>query len=173
MLIETERTRIRHFKADDFHDLFEILSDPMVMENTEPPYDAEKCRAFLDDFCVEKKKGLAVVHKQADKVIGYVLFAPYGEADVYEIGWIFNKAYWRQGYAFEAIGALLKFAFLELNTHKVFAEAIDAVKSVKLMEKLGMKWEGVQRQQTRDNDGAWRDLYFYGLLREEYTDRQV
>jgi RimJ/RimL family protein N-acetyltransferase len=36
-----------------------------------------------------------------------------------------------------------------------------------------MKWEGVQRQQTRDNDGAWRDLYFYGLLREEYTDRQV
>ena len=55
-----------------------------------------------------------------------------------------------------------------MNTHKVFAEAIDSVKSVGLMQKLGMKLEGVQRSQTKDNDGKPADLYLYGLLAEDW-----
>ena len=46
---------------------------------------------------------------------------------------------------------MIDYAFTELNAHKVFAEAIDAKKSVALMQKLGMKLEGVQRSQTKDN----------------------
>lgn len=44
------------------------------------------------------------------------------------------------------------------------AETIDSQKSVSLMEKLGMKREGVQRSQTKDNLGNWTDLYLYGIL---------
>ena len=60
-------------------------------------------------------------------------------------------------------------AFQTLQAHKLFAETVDAVKSIGLMEKLGMVPEGVQRQQTRDSGGAWADLYFYGLLREDWN----
>ncbi len=99
-------------------------------------------------------------------MIGYILFNAFEEG-VYEIGWIFNKNYWRQGYAFESCKAVVEYAFNQLEAHKIFAEAIDSVKSVGLMKKLGMRLEGIQRSQTKDNDGTWADLYFYGLLKEE------
>ena len=103
---------------------------------------------------------------KAENLIGYILFNEFDEG-VYEMGWIFNRQHWRQGYAYEACKAVIDYAFDVLNAHKVFAEAIDANKSVGLMKKLGMRLEGVQRSQTKDNEGSWADLYFYGLLRED------
>lgn len=38
------------------------------------------------------------------------------------------------------------------------------------MKKLGMRPEGIQRSQTRDNHGNWADLYSYGLLEEYYRE---
>ena len=58
---------------------------------------------------------------------------------------------------------------MERNIHKIFAEAIDGVKSVGLMKKLGMRLEGVQREQTDDNFGNWADLYLYGILQNEWA----
>lgn len=108
---------------------------------------------------------MAAVLKDNNKVIGYILFNDL-EEDVYEIGWFFNRGYWRQGFAYEACSKVIEYAFGKLNAHKVFAETIDAKKSVGLMKRLGMVQEGIQRSQTRDNDGVWQDLYFYGLLTE-------
>ena len=102
----------------------------------------------------------------AGKVIGYLLFRPFGEG-VYEIGWFFNRAFWRQGYAYEACKAVLDDAFDRRNAHKVFAETIDGERSVPLMKKLGMRPEGVQRSQTKDPLGNWADLYLYGILAED------
>lgn len=167
-LIETERTGVRYFLESDFDDLHEIFSNPLVMENTEAPYDQEKTRAFLNGFCIKMKRALAVVHKEDDKVIGYLLFSDSLEEDVYELGWIFNENYWRQGLAFEVMSPLIHYTFRELKAHKVFAEAIDDLKSVGLMKKLGMHLEGRQKEQVRDQKGLWRDLYFYGLLEEDY-----
>ena len=62
----------------------------------------------------------------------------------------------------------MDYSFGKLKAHKVFAEAIDTVKSVSLMQKLGMQLEGIQRSQTKDNHGNWRDLYFYGMLEEDW-----
>ena len=62
----------------------------------------------------------------------------------------------------------MKYGFSDMKLHKVVAETIDGVKSVGLMEKLGMKREGVQRNQTRNNEGNWVDLYLYGLLQDEF-----
>ena len=100
-------------------------------------------------------------------MIGYILF---NEIDprVYEMGWFFNRNYWRQGYASEACKAVINYAFRELNPHKIFAETIDGVKSVGLMQKLGMKLEGTQRSQMKDTNGNQADLYLYGLLAEDW-----
>ena len=62
---------------------------------------------------------------------------------------------------------IIEYGFCELAIHKVVAETIDSQKSVNLMEKLGMKREGVQRSQTKDNSGNWADLYLYGILRSD------
>ena len=171
MYLETPRLIVREFTPEDAADLYEIFGDAETMENCEPAYDFAKAKKFLEDFCIGRKGAVAAVLKDTGKVIGYILFKSLGEdpaEDVYETGWIFNKAYWRQGYAYESCSRVIDYAFSQLNAHKVMAEAIDGVKSVSLMKKLGMKPEGVQRSHTGDNRGGWADLYLYGLLREEW-----
>ncbi len=166
MEIGTNRLIIRNFLKGDAQDLYEILGDDETMEYCEPAYTFEKTEKFLEAFCIGRNGAVAAVHKETGKVIGYILFHEL-EDEIYEIGWFFNKAYWRQGYAYESCKAVIDYAFGELKAHKIVAETIDAVKSVSLMKKLGMELEGIQRSQTRDNHGNWADLYFYGLQNKE------
>ena len=165
--IEAERLVIRNYTSDDVNDLYDILGDAETMKNCEPAYDIEKTKDFLHSFCIDRNGAVAAVHKQSQKVIGYILF---NEIDphVYEIGWLFNRSYWRQGYAYEACKAVIDYAFHDLAAQKVFAETIDGVKSVRLMRKLGMKLEAVQRIQTKDNDEKATDLYLYELFATDW-----
>lgn len=162
MHIETQRLFIRDFIMNDVKDLHDILGDAEVMKNCEPVYSLEKTSEFLSEFCIRKGGAIAAVHKASGKMIGYILFNAFNE-DVYELGWFFNKNFWRKGYAYEACKAVIDYAFTELKAHKLFAETIDCVKSVGLMKKLGMQLEGIQRSHTKDSDGNWADLYLYGL----------
>lgn len=162
MYIETERMIIRNFNMDDVNDLHDILGDVETMKNCEPAYSFEQTQKFMKDFCITRKGALAAALKGSKKVIGYILFKPWEES-VYEMGWIFNKNHWRQGYAYEACSQLITYAFREMNVHKVVAETIDCRKSVPLMEKLGMKLEDIQKNQAKDNLGNWADLYLYGI----------
>lgn len=166
MNIETARMVIRDFTINDINDMQDILGDAETMKNCEPAYTIEKTADFLQKFCIEKGGAVAAVHKETAKVIGYILFNEFGEG-VYEIGWFFNRAFWGQGFAYESCKAVIYYAFDKMNAHKVFAETIDGIKSVNLMKKLGMKPEGIQRSQTKDNFGNWADLYLYGILSED------
>ena len=107
-----------------------------------------------------------MVHKTSGKLIGYLLLHETG-AGVFEMGWFFNKAFRRQGYAYEASDAVIRHAFTDFGAHKIFAETIDSVKAAGLMKKLGMQPEGIQRSHIRNNAGNWADLHLYGLLKEE------
>ena len=170
MEIETRRLRIRNFTEDDAADLYEILSDEETMELCEPVYTFEKTKAFLNEFCIGRNGAVAAVHKHDCKVIGYILFNEL-EKGIYEIGWFFNRAYWHQGFAFEACKAAMDYGFANLNAHMIFAETIDYTKSVPLMEKLGMEQEEIQRGQATDIHGNPADLYVYKLQRESTGER--
>ncbi|MCH5338559.1 MAG: GNAT family N-acetyltransferase [Acetatifactor sp.] len=172
MNIETARTVLRGFHLEDVDDLQEILGDEQVMEYLEPPYERDRTEEFLKEFCIEGKNALAVEHKESGKVIGYVLFKSCGQREVYEIAWVFHRSFWRMGYAYEACQALIVYAFKHMELQKIFAETIDPVKSAGLMKKLGMQLEGIQRKQTRNVRGEWADLYLYGLLREEFEEKE-
>lgn len=167
MYIETSRMIIRNFTLEDAADLHDIFGDAETMKNCEPAYDIEKTKDFLTSFCIGRNGAVVAVLKESGKMIGYILFNEFDEG-VYEIGWIYNRQYWRKGYAYESCKTVIDHAFGELNAHKVFAEAIDSVKSVGLMKKLGMQLEGIQRSQTKDLCGNWADLYFYGLLEDDW-----
>lgn len=158
---------IRGFRAEDAAGLHEILGDAVTMEYCEPPYDLDRTERFLTSFCMGQNGALAAVQRESGRVIGYILFKALCEG-VYEMGWIFNRGFWRQGYAYEACRAVIDDAFARRRAHKIVAETIDAVRSAGLMRKLGMRLEGVQRGQTRDIHGDWADMYLYGLLEEEW-----
>ena len=171
MYIETPRMIIRDFVPEDAADLHDIFGDDETMENCEPAYDFEKTKEFLTSFCIGRNGAVAAIHKESGKMMGYILFKMQDEG-VYEMGWIYNRQFWRQGYAYESCKAVMDYAFGELKAHKIFAEAIDTVKSVSLMQKLGMQHEGIQRSQTKDNHGNWSDLYFYGLLKDDWRKHE-
>ena len=164
MLLRTERLILRPYSPEDEKDLHEIFSDPEVMACCEMPYTPEKTRQALTCFR-EQALGCAAVHAASGKVIGHLLFhqLPLEEEGIYEIGWFFHRAYWRQGYAFEACKALIDYGFRQLHLHKICAETIDPLRSVALMQKLGMTHEGTFRSHTRAPGGDWADVYWYAI----------
>ena len=172
MYLETPRIIIRDFTPDDAADLHEILGDAETMEYCEPAYNFEKTKAFLTSFCIGRKGAVAAVHKESGALVGYILFNEF-DGGVYELGWFFNRRFWRQGLAFESCKAVIDYAFTERKAHKIFAETIDAVKSVGLMRKLGMQPEGILRSHTRNSHGAWTDLYCCGLLESDRNNIKV
>lgn len=165
MELKTERLLIRSYRKEDIQDFYEIFSNPVVMEQCEPPYSMETCVKWLNYF-INNPIAYAVEHTLTGKVIGHALFKqlPSEEEGIYEIGWIYNEQFWGQGYAYEASKALIDYGFEVLHLHKITAETIDPIKSVRLMKKLGMHKEAVLRRQTKDLSGSWVDLYWYGIL---------
>lgn len=75
MHLDTPRLTIRSFVPEDAADLQEILGDAKTMEYSEPPYDLEKTKQFLASFCIARGGGVVAVHRETNKVIGYILFS--------------------------------------------------------------------------------------------------
>ena len=164
MLFRTKRLILRPYSPADAADLHEIFSDPLVMEHCETPYTPEQTRQALSYF-IEKGLGYAVALADSGKVIGHLLFHQFPMEDdgIYEIGWFFNREYWRQGYAYEACCAMIDYGFRSLHLHKICAETIDPIRSAGLMEKLGMSHAGTFHSHTRAPDGRWADVYWYAI----------
>ncbi len=101
---------------------------------------------------------MTAVHKKSDKLIGYILFSEQNKG-VYEMGWSFNRSFWRHGYAYESCKALIRHAFEEREAHRIFAETIDPEKSVGLMKKLGMRMEDICPNGMKDSHGNCTELY--------------
>lgn len=173
MEITTDRLVIRRFEPTDWQDLYEYLSDPLVVR-FEPyePCSQEQCvaeaarRAGDDSF-------YAVALKDNGKVIGNLYLNP-GDFDTWELGYAFNSSYQGQGYATEATEALLDYAFRNLDTRRVVAScSSENNASWKLLERLNMRREGFHLQNVsfkKDQFGApiWFDSYSYAILKSEW-----
>ena len=136
MIVSTERLILRRFAEDDLLDLFEYLSDPEVVK-FEPyrPMTMEETREELDRR-IASDEMIAVELKSSGKMIGNVYLGK-RENNTLEIGFVFNRHYWNQGYASESCKALIQKAFLSGIT-KVYAECDPENQgSWKLLERLG------------------------------------
>ncbi len=84
-----------------------------------------------------------------------------------EIG-IGDRTYWGQGYGYEAMSILLRFAFAELNLHRLQLTVFGYnERAIALYEKLGFQREGVFREFLH-RDGQRYEMFLYGLLRREW-----
>jgi RimJ/RimL family protein N-acetyltransferase len=88
-----------------------------------------------------------------------------------EIGFVFHPTHQGRGYATEAAGALLPFAFDVLGLHRVIGrtEARNAG-SARVLEKLGMRREAhlVENEWVK---GEWQSELVYALLEHEWRAR--
>lgn len=170
MRLETDRLVIRSFTMDDLPALWDVFGDEETMAHMAPMTRGDTER-FLREFCVERTPpGAFAVQLREAGLVGYVLFNQVDAPGIYELGWVLRRELWGMGLAREASRALLEYAFTALDAHKVIAQTEDAVRAVPLLEGLGMVREGLQRRHGLGRDGTWKDIYWYGLLGEEYEN---
>lgn len=82
-----------------------------------------------------------------------------------ELGYWVGVPFWNRGYATEAAGALVGFGFEDLDLNRIQARHMTFnAASGRVMEKLGMKLEGIQRQAVLVR-GAFEDIALYAILR--------
>ncbi len=150
--LETDRLILREFNPADEQNLFDLDSDPAVVEFlTKRPSTREEVLASLERIENLRVKfqgrfGVwTVIERISGEFIGWFHFRP-GKRDLeniklIELGYRFKKSAWGQGYAQEGSRALIKKGFEELGVEEVFALTMETnVRSRNVMEKCGLKY---------------------------------
>ncbi len=168
--LETDRLRIRPFTMNDLDAAHQLL-DVEVPIAGEGHLEREERRRWLEWTLLSDKwlpwldqppyGDRAIVLKRTDQVIGACgfvpCFAPFGQLPAFgsrgksptglsstEFGlyWAVLPAHQRQGYATEAGGALIDYAFRELDLERIVAmTTYGNAPSIAVMRKLGMQIE--------------------------------
>ena len=88
-----------------------------------------------------------------------------------ELGFWVAVEYWGQGYATEAARAVVTFGFRQLGLNRVYAHhMVRNPASGRVLEKIGMRREGLLRQRVR-KWGVFEDVVLLAVLRGEWMPR--
>lgn len=177
--LETPRLLLRAMRVKDTEDMYAYAKNPEVTQYLlwSPHKSPDYTRSYLEYLAGRYRLGQhyewAMVSKADGHMIGTCGFSkiecPQNAA---EIGYVLNPAYRGQGLVAEAAERVLRFGFDVLGLHRVEARYMvgnDA--SRRVMEKLGMQFEGVRRGSMLVK-GAYRDIGICSVLVNEYRERR-
>jgi RimJ/RimL family protein N-acetyltransferase len=173
--LHTQRLILRELRSDDYDAVREYESSPAIQRYEKPVPSAEETRAYVQQAIAWAQETprthyrMAMTIRPDDRVVGRLsLMENFSETREWEIGWTVHERYWGLGYASEAALRMLEFAFCELNVHRVvaFCNAENAA-SRRVMEKIGMRQDGLLRETRRLND-TWYDEYVYAILDRDW-----
>ncbi|MCM3733624.1 GNAT family N-acetyltransferase [Fictibacillus nanhaiensis] len=108
--------------------------------------------------------------KETGKLIGTVDFVSWSpHHNNAEIGYVLSRAYWGMGITTEAANELIRFGFDHMELVRIQSRCfIKNTGSERVMEKLGMTFEGIVRKGMFAK-GKHQDLKLYSILKEEFT----
>lgn len=176
-ILETERLLLRCLNLNDAEDLFEYASDPEVSKyNTWTVHQSLADTKHFLNTVVERYQNYeladwGIVHKADKKLIGTCGLANWiQDQRRAEIGYALSRKYWGQGYMPEAVHSVIAFGFRMMKLNRVEGRCtISNTASARVMEKVGMKFEGVLRQHLFAK-GSFYDVKMYSILKEEWLD---
>lgn len=175
--LHTERLQMRPLVHADASGLLRIYSDPEFMRfwSSEPWTSIDQAGALIDKDVRELAAGehlrLGIFLADRAEIIGTCsLFNFVKQCRRAEIGYGIASQHWRRGYMFEAIGALIDYAFGALALNRLEAD-IDPrnIASARSLEKLGFKREGLLRERWIVGDEV-SDSALYGLLSKDWLE---
>ncbi len=151
--LETSRTLIRFVEKEDEDFLFELNSDPQVMEwisegkpNTRQEIQDNMIRILeRRKFYQDQYGDFVAILKETNKPIGwFCLRPPHDDKENYnliEIGWRLKKSFWKKGLATEVSKALLDKALYDYQAPVVFAKTMKGnLASQNVMNRLGLQF---------------------------------
>jgi RimJ/RimL family protein N-acetyltransferase len=149
--LETARLLLRRWRESDREPFALINADPRVMEFFPACLTHEESDRLMDraeaHFDIHGFGPFAAELGASGELVGFVgLVVPQFEAyftPCVEIGWRLGAAYWNRGLATEGARAVLDYAFGPLRLRELVSFTVPAnVRSVHVMEKIGMTYDG-------------------------------
>lgn len=175
-VLETERLRLRRFEISDAENVQRLVNDIDIAKSTlniPHPYTLENAREWIshhmDKFQSRVSIEFAITLKNSHELIGAIgISSICEEHEKAEIGYWIGKKYWGKGYCTEAARRILQFCFEQLKLNRVYAIHFSSnPASGKIMQKIGMKMDGVLRKNIK-KWGEFIDTPIYSILRDEY-----
>lgn len=174
--LETEQYILRSLSATDVNKKYIGWNrDPKVMENVELPMNIppQQLKRYVQSFDNLNRFHLGIFCKKGGLFIGYFnIYCDGKNRNARTTVVIGDRDYWGKKVVLETRAKILDFLFNVVGVHKVWG-AIYArnLPSLFNYKAQGFTCEGVLRDQDRAPDGTWRDVYRFGLMRDEWLER--
>ncbi|MFA6308209.1 MAG: GNAT family protein [Clostridia bacterium] len=173
--LETERLVLRKFTPEDSGDMFEYASDAEVSKYV--TWDTHKTiddslgfiKYTLNRYMKDETGEWGIVLKENNKFIGSCSFVWMESKNLCgNIGYVLSRQYWNKGIMTEAVKRLIRFSFEEMKLNRIEAvHFIENESSGRVMQKAGMKYEGLMRQKYFIKE-KFRDIKQYAILKEDW-----
>lgn len=173
---ESERLLLREFSMDDLAGVQRYACDMRVVEHLTfgPNNESDSVeflrRCQLDRAAQPRQDHAFAIVRQADsELVGScgLHLRPWRKRTA-ELGYCLAYEFWGNGYAREAVAALVTYGFESLDLHRICAVADpENVPSLRLLERLGFRREGHLRKDEYLR-GQWRDSLVYAVLADEW-----
>jgi RimJ/RimL family protein N-acetyltransferase len=176
------RLIIRRFASGDAEAFASYRSDPEVAryQDWESPYRLSEAKKFIATLqhLAPGTPGtwfqFAVSLASSGTLIGdTALRTTRADASQAELGFTFAAAYQGQGYATEAVRAVVQYGFMKLGMHRMFSQT-DArnLRAQRLLERLGFRREGELRESIWFK-GAWATELVYAQFESEWRQEHA
>jgi [ribosomal protein S5]-alanine N-acetyltransferase len=174
-VLQTERLLLRKLTLHDAEDIFEYAHVPEVTKYViwfphKTKHDSIEFVRFAEKQFNEISDIVWGIEPRAEKkIIGTIGLVKWrNEHRCGEIGYCIAKDFWGKGITTEALKAVIGFSFRTLNLNRVEAHCEEEnIGSWKVMQKAGMKFEGVLREKVCIK-GTFRSMKVYSILKREY-----
>lgn len=173
--LESERLLFRKTTKDDIDEFFFIQLNPNLrryLGMTKVGNNLIKNRKFFDESAYDNKDFYrwTIVKKEDNKILGCIYLNIHDKkAKTAGIDYWIREDEWGCGYVTEAAQRILEFAFDTLNLNRIEScGAKDNPGTWKVMEHIGLKYEGERQSGAFYYYGGLTDLVMYGITRNEY-----
>ena len=175
--LETTRLLLRPFTIADAADVQRLAGDYAIADTTlciPHPYGDGTAERWIsthqDAFDLGRGATFAITRKPDGVLVGAINLGDIAKGHKAELGCWVGRPFWGQGYCTEAANAVFRYGFSDLGLIRIYAiHFARYFASGRVLQKLGMRHEGCQRQHIM-KWGKFEDLELYGILKQEWEE---
>ena len=175
-ILSTRRLLLREMTPEDLNDLASILEDEETMYAYEGAFTREETIAWMGrQFDRYKRDGFglwAVILRQTGEMIGQcgITLQMIGDETFPEIGYLFRRDQWGNGYATEAAQACRRHAFKQLGIQEIYSIIRDTnIASINVAIRNGMH---IRRRFVKQYRGIDMPHYLFVAMNDRAVPEQ-
>ena len=174
--LKTQRLILRPFTLADAPELQRLANAPEIAATTlhiPHPYPQGMAETWIKQHprMFEAGEGavFAIELRREAALMGCVGLGCDSENQNAELGYWIGLPYWNRGYATEAARMVVAFGFAAFGLHRIKSSCFGSnPASARVLEKIGMRYEGRRREQLFKEGRGFEDVVEYGILRGDF-----